>query len=58
MITCTTCGAPAMAVKPGSNDVSCEFFGQIVPIKRGEPDEAWCEAHWKARFLHRVSTHV
>ena len=51
--TCTTCGAPAMAIKSGTEDVTCELLGQIVALKRGVPTEAWCETCWKTRFRHR-----
>lgn len=45
-LTCTTCGAAAMAVKPGTAAKMCAG----ITYERGVPDEAWCWAHLLARF--------
>lgn len=42
-----------MAVKPGARSETCELFGYEIVLKRGVPDEAWCEVCWKAKFRHR-----
>jgi hypothetical protein len=46
IFVCTTCGEPAMAIKPGSSPRVCAG----IIIERGHPDEAFCRAHWLRRF--------
>lgn len=47
--TCA-CGAPAMAIKPGQNGETVTLRGTEIVMRRPVPDEAWCLAHWTARF--------
>lgn len=50
-LTCTECHAePAMAIKPGKDDVTCELFGQVLIVKRGVPYQCWCKKCWDRRF--------
>lgn len=43
------CGAPAFAVRPGSEPVFCAIGGVAVPV-HAEPDKAWCRACWIKTF--------
>ena len=40
------CGAPALAFRPGAEGEAAVLLGQSVPLRRGEPVAAWCEACW------------
>ncbi len=46
IFACTTCGAPAMALKPGSKPMS----EAGILLSRGEAPESWCLKHWLHRF--------
>jgi hypothetical protein len=45
-LTCTSCGAPAVAVRPGTDP---QLFDAIT-LDRGEPAAAWCYACWHFAF--------
>jgi hypothetical protein len=49
-LTCTTCAAPAMAVRPGTAPETCEIGGKTVVLTAGERCEAWCWEHWRREF--------
>lgn len=44
--TCTTCGEPAVSVKPGSSPL----IAHGITLSRGEPSEAWCMRHLLFQF--------
>jgi hypothetical protein len=54
-LTCTTCAAPAMAVRPGTAPETCELLGTVLVLKAGEPSEAWCLECWLKRFGRRAA---
>ncbi len=46
---CTTCGAPAVSVRPGTEALVCAG----ITVRRGEPDKAWCMTHLLHQFGER-----
>ncbi|EKN01095.1 MULTISPECIES: hypothetical protein [unclassified Acidocella] len=49
IFTCTTCAAPAVALRPGT---APQMVVGII-TSRGEPSEAWCMRHWLHQFGQR-----
>lgn len=47
-----TCGAPAMAFRPGTE---AESAAGLLRLSRAESDAAWCVACWAARFCRPAS---
>ena len=44
-LSCTTCGAPAMAARPGTAEVR-----ELFLLEGGEPLRAWCWRCWQNVF--------
>lgn len=51
ILACTTCGSPAMAIRPGTLDQTCELFGTVLVLKRGVPAQLFCLEHWPASWV-------
>jgi hypothetical protein len=43
-MTCDTCGAPAIAIAPGSEPIRCA----VALLSRGVPVRCYCARHWPA----------
>jgi hypothetical protein len=44
-LSCTECGAAAMAVRPGREEVR-----ELFLLDAGEPQRCWCWDCWRAQF--------
>lgn len=51
-LICDYCGSPAVALLPGTDDVTTELLGQKVVLKRGVSPSLWCMEHWP--FLAKI----
>jgi hypothetical protein len=47
-LRCDICGADAVVVEPGSQDVH-----ELFLLARGTPMRRWCLEHWIAAFAER-----
>ena len=53
-LTCS-CGAPAVAFRPGTAPETFDLLGTVFVTNAGEPDAQWCDKCWRKAFATRGS---